>query len=142
MNDKEYYKTAPKVISNLLTAYNCIEHSEISILAGILVSKINNCHFCIDFHIKEAQDENISPNKIEELWTYAVSTYFSEKEKLGLAWAEALTHTRTTQFSKLGEKMMLHFSQKELVELSASIAITNAFNRITAGLEKFDYSLV
>jgi alkylhydroperoxidase family enzyme len=59
---------------------------------------------------------------------------FSEKEKLALAFAEKLTRTPTNNAGAEADALKGHFSEEQIVDLTALIALVNLTNRLTDGL--------
>jgi alkylhydroperoxidase family enzyme len=61
-------------------------------------------------------------------------TIFSARERAALAWIEAPTHPTDQSISDTSfAEVAAHFSEKEIVNLSAAIATINAWNRIAVG---------
>jgi alkylhydroperoxidase family enzyme len=63
--------------------------------------------------------------KIEALASYATSPLFSERERLVLHYADQLTKTPVEVSEALFQQLQSHFSDEELVELTAAIAWEN-----------------
>ncbi|HTU35136.1 MAG TPA: hypothetical protein VMF66_15140 [Candidatus Acidoferrum sp.] len=61
---------------------------------------------------------------------FETSAHFDEKEKLVLQLAVSMTRTPSNISDKLYESLRAHFSERELVELSAVIAWENARARL------------
>jgi alkylhydroperoxidase family enzyme len=62
------------------------------------------------------------------------SPRFSEQEKVALAYAEKLTRTPTNEIEPEASLARKHFSDEQLVDLTALIALANLTNRLTDGL--------
>lgn len=60
-------------------------------------------------------------------WKY--TNAFDDKEKLVLQWAAAITRMEG-DFEELKTQMQTSFSEKKLVDLTASIYLMNAMNRL------------
>ncbi len=63
--------------------------------------------------------------KIEALASYATSPVFSQQERLVLNYADQLTKTPVEVSDGLFRELQSHFSEEQLVELTAAIAWEN-----------------
>jgi AhpD family alkylhydroperoxidase len=104
-------------------------------LVYLRVSQINGCAYCIDAHSRDLLKAGLP---IEHLvlvaaWSEAGSI-FDEQEKAALAWAEAVTRLgdRGVPDSAF-EAAALAFDEKQLADLTISIGLINAYNRIAIG---------
>ena len=67
-----------------------------------------------------------SADKMEALMgSYRKSRLFSARERLALELAERMTHTRKRVTNKFFKRLQKHFTDEELVELAAVIALEN-----------------
>src|SRR3954467_3198265 len=67
-----------------------------------------------------------SEEKVEAaLGNYKKSPLFSQREKLALELCERMTHTNKRVTDKFFKRLKRHFSEEELVELAAIIALEN-----------------
>ncbi len=67
-----------------------------------------------------------SVEKVEAvLGDYRKSPLFSERERLALELAERMTYTRMRVTDRFFKRLRRHFSDEELVELAAVIALEN-----------------
>jgi alkylhydroperoxidase family enzyme len=71
------------------------------------------------------RQSGISREKIENLHDYRNSGLFSEKERLVLAYADAMTDTPAEIPRPLFTGLREHFDEAQLVELTANIAWEN-----------------
>lgn len=102
-------------------------------LVFLRVSQINGCAHCIDKHSRDLR-ETMSIDKITlvPVWD-EVQHLFSEQERAALAWAEEVTNVSETHASdEAYAAVSAHFSPKDLVDLTITIAAMNAFNRLGA----------
>lgn len=102
-------------------------------LVFLRISQINGCAHCIDKHSRDLR-ETMSIDKITlvPLWD-EVQHLFSEQERAALAWAEEVTNVSETHASdEAYAAVSAHFSPKDLVDLTITIAAMNAFNRLGA----------
>lgn len=104
-------------------------------LVKMRASQINGCAFCLDLHSKDARKAGESEQRLYLLNAWRESHTYSERERAGLAWTEALTMIAENHApDALYEDVRSHFSEKELADLSALIALINAWNRLATGL--------
>ena len=103
-------------------------------LLKLRASQINGCAFCIDMHVKEALADGEDPQRLHLLSAWRESPLYAERERALLAWTEALTLLPQTgapeaDFGRLRE----HFSEAEIVNLTAAIGMINLWNRWAVG---------
>jgi AhpD family alkylhydroperoxidase len=102
------------------------------------VSQINGCAFCVDMHARDLRKQGEAWQRINSLSTWRETGIYSERERAALAWAETLTRLadehgdHDAAFSALPA----YFTDKEIVELSWSIARINAWNRMAVGMRQ------
>lgn len=103
------------------------------VLAELRVSQINGCAYCCRLHSEEARKLGIHQEKLDSLPAWRSSTLFTEEEMAVLAWVEAVTyldeHVKTAK-----EQLLKIYSERQLVDLTATIGIMNALNRIAISL--------
>jgi len=100
-------------------------------LVDIRVSRMNDCHFCINMHTKEALDGGEKPERVEAVNHWQASPLFTAREKAAFAWAEVLTRAGSQEeIVALHGELGAHFSKSEIAELTMVIAHINAWNRI------------
>ncbi|MGV8996821.1 MAG: carboxymuconolactone decarboxylase family protein [Parvibaculaceae bacterium] len=107
-------------------------------LIDIRVSRMNDCHFCINMHTKEAKDGGESDERIEAVNHWQASPLFTAREKAAFAWAEVLTRAGSQDeiVALLGE-LGAHFNKEEIANLTMVIAHINAWNRI--GIASYEH---
>lgn len=128
-----YIEISKETISLLHKSYASLSQSPLKqtlrTLVELRVSQINGCKYCIGLHTQEAKKLNIPLEKINTLHTWCVNEMFSPEERAALHWAETLTHLD----KDLNEAKVLltpYFNDREIVDLTACIAIMNALNRL------------
>ncbi len=101
------------------------------------VSQLNGCAFCVDMHVRDLRKHGETWLRINSLTTWREVTFYSERDRAALAWAETLTRlvehhgSRDAEF----EALRAHFSDAEIVELNVAIAQINAWNRMGVGMQ-------
>lgn len=133
-----YAEISKDVISSLYKSYENLKHSplnqELRILVELRVSQINGCTYCCSLHTEEATKLRIDPQKIKNLTNWQISSHFSYTEKLALNWTEAITTLKTDLYS-IKQELFTYFNEREIVDLTACIALMNALNRIAISLK-------
>ena len=106
-------------------------------LVFLRVSQINGCAYCVDMHARDLLAQGEDLQRINSLVTWRETTFFSERERAALDWAEALTEIIKSQApDALFEALKPHFSEQEIAELSFAIVTINAWNRIAIGFRQ------
>jgi AhpD family alkylhydroperoxidase len=107
-----------------------LEHSLIE-LVKIRASQINGCAYCLDMHSKDARKSGESEARLYLLNAWHESPLYSARERVALAWTEALTLIADTHAPDADyEKLRPLFSEAEISNLTILIATINAWNRI------------
>jgi AhpD family alkylhydroperoxidase len=83
------------------------------------------CEFCIDIASALSTKAGVTAEQLADLPRYRESDRFDELEKLVLDYAVAMTKTPTDVSDELFEQLRRHFDERQLVELTAAIAIEN-----------------
>ncbi|SEL40281.1 carboxymuconolactone decarboxylase family protein [Paenibacillus sp. OK003] len=100
-------------------------------LLKIRVSQINGCAFCLDMHAKDLLKLGDYADHILLLSVWREVSLFTEKERVMLELAEAVTLISEQGVPlELYEKVRDHFSEAELVDLIMAINTINSWNRI------------
>ncbi len=132
-----YAEISKETISFLYQSRASLNKSTLSptirILAELRVSQINGCAYCCRLHTDEARKLGIQQEKLDLLPAWHNSTAFTSEEKIVLQWAEAITDLNQ-DLSKIREQLTQIYSEREIVDLTACIAIMNALNRIVISL--------
>ena len=106
-------------------------------LINLRVSQINGCAFCLQMHAADLRKSGVSDAKLDQLAGWHVSSLFSDSERAALAWAESLTHVAIDHApDALFEALKDHFDATEISDLTISVALINAFNRLAIGMRQ------
>ena len=105
-------------------------------LVDVRVSQINGCAYCLDMHAREARKAGESQYRLDCLAGWRDVPSFSAKERAALTWAEALTrivedHAPQEHY----ENLRGHFTDKEIVDLTVTIAVINTWNRTQIAMQ-------
>jgi AhpD family alkylhydroperoxidase len=100
-------------------------------LVKIRASQINGCAYCIDMHTKDARLLGETEQRIYALSAWRETPFFSERERAGLEWAEAVTLVGETHVpDEIFERVRRHFDEQELVALTFAVVVINSWNRL------------
>jgi AhpD family alkylhydroperoxidase len=83
------------------------------------------CEFCIDIGTFISYRAGVTERQLRELPSYRDSDAFTDLEKLVIEYAEGMTSTPVRVSDELFARLREHFSEKQLVELTAVIAVEN-----------------
>ena len=132
----DHFSTAPEMFKPLLALEAALkdsglEHSLLE-LVKLRASQINGCAFCIDMHTREALSDGDTVQRLALTTAWRDSFLFSEREKLALAWTEALTELATAHpDDALFERVEVEFGQRDTTALTLLITVINAWNRVS-----------
>lgn len=134
---QQVYKLQPALAQSLISlgeaAAGKLEHSLIH-LVKLRASQLNSCAFCQHMHANEARRDGEKQSRLDVLPAWKEVPIFSARECAALHWTEALTlqaqrDIHDADFFALQE----HFTDEEIVNLTAVIVAINAWNRIAVG---------
>lgn len=133
----DYIKASPETFRAMLGVENLLRGSldaPLLHMVKLRASQINGCAYCIDMHWKDARAAGQSEQKLYALNAWRESPFYTDRERAALAWTESLTlvaqtHAPDAEFVAVRE----HFNDRELADLSWTIAAINAWNRIGIG---------
>lgn len=108
---------------------------EIRILAMHLVAERNGCTWCIDFGRSEGRKLGVPDEKLAAVPEYETSSLFSPPERAALAFAGEATDLGVRVSDETFRRLREHFSEREIVELTAAVAAEKFFNTFNTSLE-------
>ena len=129
----DYYKTNPDLFAALAGTHELTGTIEprLKALIDLRVSQMNGCAYCIDLHSTQARAVGEDQQRLDCLPTWRECLFFDARERAALAWAEAITNIATTGApDALFASLQAEFSAEQIVDLTAIIALMNAWNRI------------
>ena len=136
-----YKEIAKETIGNLYKAHTSIRKSGIDekliALAELRVSQINGCAYCCSYHAKELSDFGFEQDVINRLPGWKHTNTFDDQQKLVLEWAEAVVYGKD-DWKNIKAKLIKHFTEREIVELTASITLMNTLNKLRITLAEGD----
>jgi AhpD family alkylhydroperoxidase len=136
-----FFQLAPANLQAMIALSGSVKKSSLGIrlveLINLRVSQINGCGVCVDMHWRDLIKQEVEPRHLNAIagWREAPASFFSERERAALNWAEAanaLPHQQPTDADF--DLLKTHFSNTEIAELSYAIATIRAWNLINASL--------
>jgi AhpD family alkylhydroperoxidase len=103
-------------------------------LATLRVSQLAGCEWCLDFGSMLAQKSGIPADTLRELGHWRSSAQFDDLDKLVLEYAEAMTRTPVEVSDELFARLRAHFSEAQVVELTAAVALENFRSKFNVAL--------
>ena len=136
MNRAIWFNVSPEGAKAIGTLHHFVTQgtglpSLLTHLVFLRVSQINGCAHCIDIHTRDLLAEGMSVEKVVLVPVWHEAAYlFSEQERAALAWAEEVTRVSETHASDEAYAAALAvFGDKDLVDLTLTIATMNVINR-------------
>jgi len=131
------YRTArPETYQALLGVHQYFAQNffdqKLRALIELRVSQINGCAFCLDMHATEARHLGEKQQRLDCLAAWREAPFFTERERAALALAESVTLVAETHVpDEVYNEVKKHFSEQELVDLTAAIGMINLWNRMS-----------
>jgi AhpD family alkylhydroperoxidase len=101
-------------------------------LVRLHASQLNGCAYCLDMHWKDLRALGETEQRLYGLDAWRESPYYSARERAALEWTEAVTHVAGDHVpEETYETVRPHFSDRELSDLTLSVATINAWNRLS-----------
>lgn len=92
------------------------------------------CSWCMDYGYYESLQSGQDPAKVRDVPVWRQSDVYSDRERAVLEYAEAASSTPAEISDELVARLHEHFSDAEIVELAAWVALENYRSRFNAGL--------
>ncbi len=131
----DYRKFSPEPVNAMIALEKYIascglDHRFVHLLK-LRASQVNGCAFCIDMHSIDARAAGETEQRLYALNAWRETPFFTDRERAGLAWIEAVTLVSQTHVpDEVYEEARRHFSEKEIFDLTFVAATINAWNRI------------
>jgi AhpD family alkylhydroperoxidase len=132
----DYYKLSPEGYKAMLGLEHYLNNSSVEKkllhLLKLRVSQINGCAFCLDMHWKDLQVDGENEQRMYSLDAWRETSYYTERERAALAWAEAVTNIREGHVpDSVYEETRRHFSEQEVADLTLAVVAINGWNRVS-----------
>ena len=98
-------------------------------LAMLRSAQITECEWCLDFGSMLAQSAGVPAEDLRELSRWRTSARFDELDRLVLEYAEGMTRTPVQVSDELFARLRAHFDERQIVQLTMTIALENLYNR-------------
>ncbi len=132
----------PQVMRAVMNLYGAIhEHSasvsdELKELISLRIAQINGCRiYCVPMHTYMLQKLGTDDEKVRAVVRSATSDLYTEAEKVALEYAERITVPSTVVTEGLFERLKAHYSETDIVELTAVISTLNFWTKFIDALE-------
>ncbi len=130
-----YQDHDPKLMEGMNRTEAYVKKSSVDLklleLVKYRVSQINGCAFCLDMHHKEALHLRETELRLHSLAAWRECPFYSEQERVVLAFAEALTLASTRDIDdELYSSLSAFYSKQEIAVITLAITNINAWNRI------------
>jgi len=130
----------PRAFLTLTLLYRSLDRADSPLdpvlrsLIQVRISQINGCAFCIDLNSAAVLERHGSAEKLAALPDYASSALFSGRERTAIGYAEAITDSSRRVDDALFARLREHFTEQEIVELTALIAFQNMSSKFNSAL--------
>lgn len=131
----DYFDVSPESAKKYLEFNNALKARsvvrELNDLVTIRASQLNGCGFCLDMHVKSAKIRGERELRLHHIAAWRDSPLFTERERVALAWTEALTNLPPHGIpDELYEHVRAQFNEEEIAELSFLVVAINGWNRL------------
>ncbi len=83
------------------------------------------CEYCVDLGSQICRNSGLSDEELLALPDYRSSTLFTDREKVALDYAVAVMRTPVEVTDELFDQMKRYFTDEQMVEITAHLALTN-----------------
>ncbi len=98
-------------------------------LAMLRTAQLTGCEWCLDFGSRLAHDAGVPEQDLRELAIWRRSERFDQLDRLVLEYAEQMTRTPVEVTDQLFEQLRAQFDERQIVELTLTIALENLYGR-------------
>jgi AhpD family alkylhydroperoxidase len=100
-------------------------------LIRVRASQINGCAFCLDMHTKDARANGETEQRLYALSAWRETPFYTERERAGLALAEAVTLVHDGQVPEEVYRAAADvFDEQQIAAIIWAATVINAYNRI------------
>lgn len=103
-------------------------------IALVVVSKLNECEYCVAHHVPRLAAEGLEPQTVEHILDDDCPG-LDEVERLVRDYAVEVTLRPQRIRDALFESLRTHFNEEQIVELTVRIALCGFFNRVNDALQ-------
>jgi AhpD family alkylhydroperoxidase len=121
--------TGVGVVSLAFERYSRSVDRRLKHLAMLRTSQLIGCEWCLDFGSYLAQQAGLGEAKLRALSGWRESELFEPVERLVLEYTEGMTRTPLDVSDELFARLHEHFDERQIIELTMSIALENLYSR-------------
>ncbi len=103
-------------------------------IALVVVSKINECRYCVAHHTPRLIEQGLEPQAVEKILETEVPG-FDEVDMLVRDYAVQVTNNFQYIRDKIFDDLKQHFTEEQIVELTLRTALCGFFNRFNDSLQ-------
>jgi alkylhydroperoxidase family enzyme len=103
-------------------------------VAALAAAAEIGCSWCLDFGFWESIHRGADPIKLREITDWQRSTVYNEREREAIRYAVAMTRTPPQVTDEMVADLRTRFTDAEVVELTATIALENQRSRTNTAL--------
>ena len=103
-------------------------------IAIVVVSRLNECHYCVTHHKPFLAVEGLSPQGIDRLLEVD-NPELDDVDRLVVEYAQTVWETPNRIQDQLFAKLRQHFTEAQIVELTLRITLCGFFNRFNDALQ-------
>jgi AhpD family alkylhydroperoxidase len=132
---------SPRLFLAVATLYGAIDRRcspiqpALRSLLTVRVSQINHCRFCVDINVATLLKRGIGEDKLWALEDWRASNLFSERERIALEYAEAMTRSDLEVTDELMARLKRQFDDDAILESTALFAFQNLSSKFNAALD-------
>lgn len=104
-------------------------------IAIVVISKMNECHYCVAHHKPFLVVEGLSPNGVDTIMDYKNHPEFDDKDKIVVEWSMAVWENPNRIRDDLFNRLRKHFTEAQVVELTLRATLCGFFNKFNDALQ-------
>ena len=141
LNPSKVWARSPALLYGLQVFYRALDRKgsplepSLRSLVGVKVSQINHCNFCVDIGEATLQKRGVAHEKVSAVSNHREASIFNDRERVALDYAEVMTKSDLRVDDALFSRLKAHFSEEEIVELTAFIGFQNLSSKFNAALD-------
>ncbi len=137
-----YYDIAPEALNIMMEMEKYTKTTGIDRklreLIKIRASQINGCAFCINMHTADARKMGETEQRLYCVGAWEDCDFYTDAEKAALELTEHVTLVPTKRVpDELYNRVRVHFSEKDYVDLIILINQINSWNRLSISMGNF-----
>ena len=98
-------------------------------LIGHMVSAAAGCRYCTAHTIEHGAQVGLTPEQVDDMWSYETSPHFSDAERSVMRFAFSAGQVPNATTPEQADELRQHFDDDEIVEIISVIAYWGFWNR-------------